>query len=474
MKRRANSRRLLATLCAGLALAAGPAAAFDLMDAYRLALSADPSFQAARATAEAARELLPQARAELLPQISISASRNNNNTEQTSQSAFTGRDVTREYDYVGKNAALSLRQPLFRLGSVARYYQASAQVDAAEATLEKDTQQLALRVSGAYFDALIAREKLDSILAQKDAYAGQLAAAERSLAAGFGTRTDIDDARARLDMAGAQEIEARHALGVAERALAGIVNQRVKTETLARIDAGRLRLDRPDPADLDAWLVQAEEQNPELRAMRSGVEAAEREVDKSRAAHLPTLDLVASRRHSDSDSDTTIGSLYRTTSVGVQLNIPIYSGGHTNSALRQAHANLEKARQQYEAGKRQLEVMVAKEFGGVEQGVARVRALEQALRSAEQALHSTRKGVQAGTRNSVDVLNALQQLANTRHELASARAAYATGRLKLKAAAGTLTEQDVAEVNAWLGADTPPAMLPSTEAKAEKSALISR
>jgi outer membrane protein/protease secretion system outer membrane protein len=470
MKRPANSRRRLAALCAGLALAAGPAGAFDLMDAYRLALTADPNFQAARATAEAARELLPQARAELLPQISISANRSKNDTEQTSKAY----NLTREYEYTGKNDALSLRQPLFRLGSVARYYQASAQVDAAEATLEKDTQQLALRVSDAYFGALVAREKLDSILAQKDAYAGQLAAAERSLAAGFGTRTDIDDARARLDMAGAQEIEARHALGVAERTLAGIVNQRVKTETLARIDAGRLRLDNPNPAGLDAWLAQAEELNPELRAMRSNVEAAEREVDKGRAAHLPTLDLVASRRHSDSDSDTSIGTMYRTTSIGVQLNIPIYSGGYTNSALRQAHANLEKTRQQYEAGKRQLEVMVAKEFAGVEQGVARVRALEQALRSAEQALHSTRKGVQAGTRNNVDVLNALQQLANTRYELASARANYSSGRLKLKAAAGTLAEQDVAEINAWLGADTTQPIPASTAAKAEKSALISR
>lgn len=451
--RRPLAAPALAALCAGLLLAAAPAAALDLMDAYRLALAADPNFQAARATAEAARELLPQARAELLPQVSISASRANNSTEQTSQNIL-GQDVTREYDYVGKNAALSLRQPLFRLGSVARYYQAGAQVDAAEATLEKDTQQLALRVAGAYFDTLTAREKLDSILVQKEAYAGQLAAAERSLAAGFGTRTDIDDARARLDMAGAQEIEARHALGVAERTLAGIVARRVATASLARIDAGRLRLDDPAPASLDAWLAQAEEQNPELRALRSGIEVAEREVDKGRAAHLPTLDLVASRRYSDSDSDTTIGSLYRTTSIGVQLNIPLYSGGYTDSALRQAHANLEKARQQYEAGRRQLEVMVAREFGGVVQGIARVRALEQALRSAEQALHSTRKGVEAGTRNSVDVLNALQQLANTRHELARARADYATGRLKLKAAAGTLTEQDVAEVNAWLGQGT--------------------
>jgi TolC family type I secretion outer membrane protein len=437
----------------GLALA-GAANAFDLMDAYRLALTNDANFQASRASADAAREALPQARAGLLPQISISASRSRNNTEQTSQSVLTGQDVSREYDYMAKSAVLSLRQPLFRMGNVAQYYQAEAQVASAEATLEKDTQQLAVRVAGAYFDALVARDKLESIRAQKEAYAGQLALAERALAAGFGTRTDIDEARARLDMANAQEIDAQRNLDVAERTLASILNQRVPAATLSRIDAQRLQLAGPQPATIDAWLAQAEELNPELNAIRANIEVAQREVDKGRAAHLPTLDLVASRSDSDSESNNTIGTRYQTSSIGVQLNIPLYAGGQVNSAIRQAQANLEKTRQQYEGGRRQLEVMVAKEYGGVEQGVARVKALEQALRSAEQALLSTRKGVQAGTRNSVDVLNALQQLASVRLDLAQARADYAMGRLRLKAAAGTLAETDVVEVNAWLGPGT--------------------
>lgn len=450
MKARMLPRRaaLSAVFCAGLAFA-GAAGAFDLMDAYRLAVSGDANYLVARATAEAAREALPQARAGLLPQISASASRSRNDTEQTTQNALTGRDVSRQYDYTAKNASLNLRQPLLRLGSVANYFQAQAQVAGAEATLEKDTQVLALRVTSAYFDVLVAGERLDSVRSQKEAYAGQLVASERALAHGFGTRTDIDDARARFDMAAAQEIEAQHLWGVAERTLAGILNQRVQAATLARIDAQRLRLEPPSEK-LDAWIARAEEQNPELRAIRSNIEVAEREVDKGRAAHLPTLDLVASRSNSDSDSNTTIGTQYWTSSIGVQLNIPLYAGGQVNSAIRQARANLEKARQQYEAGRRQLEVEVAKEFGAVEQGVARVKALEQAQRSAEQALRSSRKGVEAGTRNSIDVLNALQQLSATRLELAQARTAYALGWLKLKAAAGMLGEQDVHEVNGWL------------------------
>ncbi|CAK0774913.1 outer membrane protein, protease secretion system [Gammaproteobacteria bacterium] len=445
-------RRGVFILCGGLMLV-GTSNAFDLIDAYRLAKTEDATYLAAQATADAARELVPQARAGLLPQISASATRSRNDTDQTSP-GFLGGITHRQYDYMAKSAALNLRQPLLRLSNVANYSQAKAQVAAAEATLEKDTQTLALRVASAYFNTLIIREKLESVRAQIDAYAGQLAVAERAFATGFGTRTDIDDAKAHFDMTTAQEIEERNNLAGAERTLAGLLNQSISSEALARIDAKRLPLQLPDPDNLNHWISQAEEQNPELHAMRSNMEVAEREVDKWRASHLPTIDLVASRSNSDSDSNTIIGSSYWTSSIGLQLNMPIYVGGQVNSAIQQARANLEKTRQQYEAARRQLGIEVAKQFGAVEQGIARIKALEQALRSAEQAVQSTRKGVQAGTRNSVDVLNTLQQLSAARFELAQARATYSFGWLNLKAAAGVLAEQDVIEVNGWLTPST--------------------
>ncbi len=434
---------------AGLAFA-GSAQAIDLIGAYRLALAADATYLAARATAEAAREALPQARAGLLPQISASAARSRNNTDQTSQGAVPGETVTRHFDYPSTSASLNLRQPLVRLSNVASFFSAEAQVAVAEATLAQDAQAMALRVAGAYFETLVAREKLQSITIQKEAYSGQLAAAERSLAAGFATRTDIDETKTRLDIAAAQEIEARHALGVAERVLGGLLNQRIQPEALARIDAERLPLDVPRPNDLDTWIARAEAKNPELQALRSSIEVAEREFDKGRAAHLPTLDLVASRSKSDSDTNNTIGSKFLTSSIGVQLSIPIFAGGQIDSGVRQARANLEKARQQFEAARRQVGVAVAREFGAIEHGVAHVRALEQAHRSAEQAVLSSRKGIQAGTRSTIDVLNALQQVSATRHELAKVRYTYAFNRLKLKSAAGVLGEEDFVEVNGWL------------------------
>lgn len=438
---------LFAACMAGL-VSAAPAHALDLLAAYRLALTGDANYQMARAAADAAREAIPQARAGLLPQVSISASRSRNDTDQTTETV-RGPSSTR-YDYSGRSAAFSVRQPLLRMANVAQYFQAEAQVDAAEATLEKETQGLAVRVAGAYFDALVSLARLDTAGAQKDAYAAQLKSAERGLKAGTGTRTDIDEAQARFDLALAQEIDARQGVDLAERTLASVLGQRVPASGLAMLSPERLKLDLPEPATIEPWLSQAEENNPELRSLRAAVEAARRDVDKNRAYHLPTVDLVASRNNSSNENNYSIGSNYWTNSVGVQLNIPVFSGGQINSAVRQSLANLDKARQQHEAARRQLDVNVAKEFSAVTQGVARIRALEQALRSAEQALVSTRKGIQAGTRNTVDVLNAEQQVTTSRLELAQARATYAAARLRLKAAAGTLTEADIATVSSWL------------------------
>lgn len=442
--------RRLAAGCWLVLLPFAPVQAMDLQTAYRLTLQNDANFLAAQAGAEAAREALPLAWAGLLPQISASMGRSENDVRQDSINSFTGQPQTRNYDYRAETLSLNLRQPVFRLGNLVHYWQAGAQVAHAEATLEKDTQDVALRLASAYFEVLSQREGRNALVAQREAYAGQLAAAERSLKSGFGTRTDIDEARARLELVLAQEIEVQHNLDVAERTLGGMLRQHIKASELAGIDAQRLALELPQPGTLDAWLTLAEERNPELKALRANIEMAQHEVDKGRAAHLPTLDLVASRSNNNNESITTVGSEYWTTSIGLQFNLPIYAGGQVSSAIRQSRARLEEARQQYEAGKRQLEVSIAREFGAVSQGIARVRALEQALQAADQALVSTRKGVQAGVRNNIDILNAVQQLANARLELGIARMRYALARLKLEAAAGNLDDKDIEQVNHWL------------------------
>ncbi len=440
----------VAVLC-GLTFFAAPAPAMDLLQAYRLAAEADAGYLAARAAAEAAREAIPQARAALLPSVSLSSARSKSDTRQESQTIF-GPRVSNFDNYEVKSDVLSLRQPLFRMGSFIALAQAREQVDAAEATLAQESQLMALRVAGTYFDVLQAQDRLEAIRSQKAAYAGQLGLSERAFRAGEGTRTDIDEARARLLLVSAQEIEARAVLEKTERSLAAVINRSTPASALAGLDPARMALEAERPDGVAEWIARAEENNHELRALRHQFEAATSEVAKARAQHLPTLDLVASRSNSLSETTNTIGTGNRTSSIGLQLSIPLFAGGGVLSATRQALANEERARQQLEAARRQLAVTVATEFNGVHQGIARVRAYESAVEAALQAVASTRKGIQAGTRNTVDVLNAEQQLAGARGDLAKARYDYVMARLKLKSAAGMLAETDVERISGWLRA----------------------
>lgn len=435
----------LRVLALALALPAAPAWSLDLMGAWQLARENDAVFQAARATAEAAREALPQARAQLLPNIGLSGSRSRNATEQIALG--TDRPPV-DYDYSAKSYALSVRQPLLRMQQVYQYRQAGAQVAAAEETLGHETLKMGVRAATAYFDALITRERLGSLRAQIEFYQAQLAQAERSFALGLGTRTDIEDARARHDMAVAREIEARNNVIVTERVLSAVVGRPVRVDELVPLDPARLAA--PPLDGLDAWIARAEAANPELAALRHSLEAAEREVDRVRAGHYPTVDLVATRSLSSSENNYTIGSEYRTSSLGVQVNIPLYAGGGVDAAVRQAIANRDRVRHQVEAARRQIAVNVTQEFSAATFGVSRVRALEQALESARQAVIGSEKGVLGGVRNAVDVLNAQQQLFATRAELTDARHAFVLAFLRLKAAAGGLDEDDLRTVNTWL------------------------
>lgn len=439
-------RQTLCAFCAVSTALATPAFADDLIGLYREAVIADATFLAIQADTAAQRELLPQARAQLLPNLSFSGSKSKNRTDQTSQGLFG--QTTNEYDYDSHNYALSLRQPLFRPYSIAAYIQAQAQVQGADATLERAVQDVAVRVGSAYFDVLLAQSEVDVNKAQQEAYAAQLAYTDKAFAAGAGTRTDIDEARSRLDLAKAQALELQHRLEYMQDALKALVNRPLTP--LALLDPERLELARPTPARLEAWVAEAEAVNPQLKALRANVEAAENEIWKARSGHLPTVDLVLQRSKSESENNTSIGNKYDTKMVGVQLNIPIFSGGYVNSTVRQAHATLERQRQQLEATRREISLEVKREFDTATQGVQWVKAYEQAVQSAEQTLYSTKKGFQAGKRNSLDILNAEQNLAAARRDLNRGRYQYVLARLKLLSLVGRLDDAEISRFNSWL------------------------
>lgn len=421
--------------------------AMDLLQAFQAAAQQDATILASRAAADAGRERLPQARSQFFPNVAISVARNNNNLTSTTPNAL-GQAQTNESHYPSRNQTLTVRQPLFRSYLAAQYRQAQAQVQDAEASLAQDEQNLAVRVSGAYFEAMLTHEQLALVLAQRAAYTTQLDAARKSFAAGAGTRTDVDEAQARLDMNLALELEARQNVSYTLKQLETLVNQPI--DKLATLDASRLELLEPQPNVLQDWIERAELNSPQLQSLKAQAEAAREEVKKAGSGHHPTLDAVAQWSRSESENVLNFQSGYTNAAIGLQLNIPIFSGGYVSSAVRQALAGQEHAAQALEAGRRDLGVRVYKEFRGVTESIPKIKALELALRSADQLVLSSRKSFQAGSRTVIDVLNAEQQRTMVLRDLAQARYVYLIAKVRLLALVGAADIEAVASVNRLL------------------------
>lgn len=431
---------LLGSLC-------GSAWSLDLAQAYRAALLQDTTLRAAQAAAESRGERVPQTFAQLLPNLTASASRNHNALQSITPN-FLGQAVTVNNNYGSSNTVLTLRQPLFRQYQVADYRQAKAQAIEANATLERESRNLAVRVSGAYFEALLTADHLALMRAQKIAFASQLDAAEKRFAAGAGTRTDIDEAQAALDLNVAQELEARQNVDFTRRVLQAMVNQPI--DQLATLDPNKLVLAAPVPNQLENWTESAQAQSPEILALQSQIEAASYEVEKANSGHYPTLDAVAQITRSVSDTVTSVSNRYNNNSIGLQLNIPLYSGGSVNSVIRQALADKERVEQQLEGVRRDLGVRVHKEFRGVTEGVLKIVALEQAVRSTGQVALSNRRSYEAGSRTLNNTLNAEQLKVSAERDLAQARYLYLISRVRLQALAGGDKAEVIDEINSWL------------------------
>ncbi len=429
---------------------ANSAWALDFKTAYEAALQHDATILAERAAAQAAQERLPQALSQRRPSLSLSAGQNRNHLESQTANMLGQRSVSERY-YDSNNAALQLRQPLYRPAILAQIKQARAQVQDADAVLDVNENDLLERVAQAYFDALLGQVQLDLASAQKTAFAAQLQSAQKGFAAGVGMRTDVDEAQAQMDLAHAQVLQAQQALDLARRRLALLLGVPVaQLVQLADLDTQRFAPSAPVPTSAEQWIALAEESSPQLQALRARLRAAQAEVDKAQAGHKPTLDVVATVSRSDSDSVTSINTVYKQKYVGVQLNVPLYSGGYVSSTVRQALAEVQRMQQTLEAAQRDLSNQVYEQFSAMTEGVLRIAALEQAVRSAQQALLSSQKSLQAGARTTVDVLNAEQQLTVAQRDLAQARYGYVLAHLKLQMLAGQERMANVDAVNRWL------------------------
>ncbi|MGE5467059.1 MAG: TolC family outer membrane protein [Ignavibacteria bacterium] len=444
-------RALRATLL-GCALAGGAAAshAADLLGIYKEALAYDAQFAAARSAVEAGREKLPQGRAGLLPTVGLSSNTTWNDADYRLR---TTPPTNIPFKYNSNGWTVTLSQPLFRWQNWVSYNQSELQVVQAEAQFVSARQDLINRVAQAYFDVLLAQETLATTRAQKAAIAEQLEAAKRNFEVGTATITDTDEAQSRHDLAVAQEIAAENDLVVKRHALA----------TIAGADHPALKglrpnvqLARPQPDAMDKWVESAESGNPAVVAAKAGADIASLEADKQRGGHYPTLDLVATRGRNSATANfaPSIGVLpgndTDVTTVGVQLAIPLFAGGAVSSRSREAAALREKARSDFDNARRTAALQARQAYLGVTSGLSQVKAYEAALVSSQSALESNKLGYEVGVRINIDVLNAQSQLYDTRQRLAKARLDTLSAQLKLKAAAGGLTEDDLVAINALL------------------------
>lgn len=430
----------LALLLAAAGFASGAWAA-DLMGVYKDALVSDPVYQSARAQYQAGLERLPQAKAGYLPFVTGSASAFRNNLD---------RDDASDINYNNQTYAVTLSQPLFRWQNWIAISQAEKQVMQAEATFSTAKQDLIVRTAQAYFDVLLAQDNVAFSEAQKKAFAEQLAQAKRNFEVGTSTIVDTLEAQARYDQTVAKEIADKNDLEVKRQALQQLIGK--PAEALVPLK-DPLALAPPQPASLEAWVNAAAGSSFAVAIARAGHEIAVQEVDRAKAGHYPTVDLSATYQHNRNPNLTSgIGTLAQSVgSVGVSVSVPIFAGGGTQSRVREALAGRDRAQQDLENTQRTVAQSVRTNYLGVTSGIAQVRALEQALASTQSQLDSTILGRDVGVRTSVDVLNAQQQVFQTRRDLQQARYNYLLGTLRLKAASGTLAEPDLEQVNRALG-----------------------
>ena len=432
------ARKLLFTL---LLSAAPVVQAENLLDIYRLAQQNDQTLAQAQANYEANLERGAQGTGQLLPTVTFGAA-------HFAVSQDIKQPSPRSGDYDSDYYSLQLSQPLYRKSNFAAYTQGKAIAAQAEGEIAIARGELMMRSVQAYFDVLSVADTLAFARTEKAAIEGQLQLAERNFAVGNATVVDVHEGRARHDLAVAQEVSADNDLQMKREALAVLVN--TNPEKLATL-APNLPLQRPDPQDVEAWNAIAQEKNPLIVTAMRALQVAEDEIEKNRGGHYPTLDLVASHGYNKNGSVFFPATFeYTTNQVGLQLQVPLYSGGITQSRVREALARRDQARAALNQTKRVVTRLTREAYLAITGGIARVHALERAQASSKKALESTLIGYESGVRAGVDVLNAQRDLYRTQRDLSQARYTYLLSQIRLKLAVGTLNEADLSATNALL------------------------
>lgn len=409
-----------------------------LMDVYHKAWMHDSQYAAAKKSYDAALEKPPQAMAGLLPSVNLVANRNHQIGEASFSSApYLARDL-RVWNWTAQ-----FTQPLLRWGNWAHMAQANAQVEQAKAQLALAEQELIIRVAQVYFDVQVAMQNIQVADAQLAAVNEQLTLAERSFKVGMGTVTDVHEARAKQALSLAQRVTSLNDLTSKQAELERMVGE---STPLVAIQLTK-RLPPLLDHDLADWLSAASTDHPQVRIQQAAVEVARQDIAKSMSAHAPTLDILANRAANFSSgtlsSPADLSTRVNSHQTGVQLTIPLFAGGATQSRVRESVVLAEKAKDDLVGAQRNASSQVRQAFAGVVNGQAQIEALEAAVLASTYAVESNKIGFKIGTRINPDVLNAEQQLYATLRDLSKARVEAVMQGLKLKASTGALSVDDL-------------------------------
>ena len=430
------------------ALFAGQAGAVTMQQAYEAALKNDPTYRMSFYEKESAKENRIIGRSYLLPSVSGSygLSRNNADLDTLQQTQIGPVRIPSHPHYLSRSAVVQVRQPILNLDGIARYRQGKVMAEQGEAAFASSTNEVALRVVSAYMDALFADDQVALSQVARDMYLEQKHVNDRLFEKGEGTRTDMLETQARLDIAEAQLTEAKDNAVAARETLAGIIG--MDPGNLDKLGEGFHPV-TAQPGTFEDWEKLARAHNPELAAARLAVENARLEISKNKAGHYPRVDLVAAYSRGDAESINTYTQNSVNRTVGVQVNIPIYQGGAISATTRQAAAGYGRAQSDLDARTSKVLVELRKAHSLVQSSVHKIEALEKAVTSGQLLMKATEQSIKGGVRINLDLLNAQQQLYTSQRDLAQARYSYLIGVLRLRSAAGTLDQNSVREVAAY-------------------------
>lgn len=437
---------LIAAICS--AAVSGASSAADLMTFYQLAETHDPQIRRATANYMAEQQAVPQTRSALLPQITGSVSSSHSRTDNILIDGVPQPDQ----DGNRFNWSLDLRQSIYDHAYWQRLKQANAFAAAAEADYTAAKQDLILRVAQAYFNVLAAEDTLEFAEAEKKAVGQQLEQAKQRFEVGLIAITDVKESQAQYDQAVASEIAASNALSANREALWALTNE--APEALSKLKE-EIPLLTPEPDAKEEWVDKALTNNLSLLAAQFQSEAAQREISVQRSGHYPSLSLTASHGYNDAENQIfgalTVGeSESETTTVGINLSIPIFSGGGVRAQVKEAVYRRDAARENQETVRRQVVQQTRNGYQNVIADISRVKALQQVLISSEAAYRATEAGFEVGTRNAVEVLLSLRNTFSARRDYAQARYDYLLDTLRLKQAAGSLAVDDLQAINRLL------------------------